>query len=141
MKTNFKSRGYEIDLDLRSHITVINGDSATGKSFFYYLMSRVKDRDDIICINYESTRPKANYDALVKTVEASTNKLIIIDQADDIQREDDSLMYVINTDQRNNTFIVIGRSPRLLYNISDMAEIKINNNQIKLEYSFPEPLF
>lgn len=141
MKDIFKSRGYEIELELRSPITVVNGDSATGKSFFYYLMSRVKGRDDIICINYESTRPKANYDALVKIVENSNNKMIIIDQADDIQRENDSLMYAINTDKGNNTFIVIGRSPKLIYNVSDIAEIKIGNNKIKLEYSFPEPLF
>ncbi len=135
-----KSEEYEIELDLRSNITVITGDTATGKSFFYDKMRRVEDRDDIVCINYESIRPKANYDAMVNYIKQSEHKIFVIDHADDIQRKDDTLMYAINTDYGTNTFIVIGRRPKLIYNMSDIAEIDVSNNKIRLEYSFPEPL-
>lgn len=139
-KLLIKSEEYEIELDLRSNITVITGDTATGKSFFYDKMCRVEDRDDIICINYVSIRPKANYDAMVNLIKQSEQKIFVIDHADDIQRKDDTLMYAINTDYGTNTFIVIGRRPKLIYNMSDIAEIDISNNKIRLEYSFPEPL-
>lgn len=103
-------------------------------------MHRVEDRDDIVCINYETIRPKANYDAMVNVIKQSEHKIFVIDHADDIQRKDDTLMYAINTDSGTNTFIVIGRNPKLIYNISDLAEIDISNNKIRLEYLFPEPL-
>lgn len=135
-----KSDGFDIELNLRSHTTVLLGDSATGKSFFYDLMTRVDGRDDIMCINYETVRPKANYEAILNAVKNSKHKLIIIDQADDIQRKDDSLMYAINTDYNNNKYIIIGRNPKVLSNISDMAEISIKDNKITLQYMFPEPL-
>lgn len=135
-----KSGEYEINLNLRSNMTIINGETATGKSFFYDKMRRVEDRDDIICINYENVRPKANYDAMVNTIKQSKDKIFVIDQADDIQRKDASLMYAINMDSGTNTFIVIGRKPKLIYNMSDIAEMDISNNKIKLKYSFDEPL-
>lgn len=139
-KITIKSSEYDIELNLRSNITVITGDTATGKSFFYDKMHRVEDRDDIICINYETIRPKANYNAMVNAIKQSKHKIFVIDHADDIQRRDDSLMYAINTDSGTNVFIIIGRNPKLVYNISDLAEISVKNNKINIEYLFPEPL-
>lgn len=67
------------------------------------------------------------------------NKVIIIDQVDDIQRIDDTIMYTINTDI-NNSFILIGRAPLITYNISNMAELHIENGKIIFEYMFDEPM-
>lgn len=141
MKTiAIKSEEYDIELLLRSNITVIMGNTATGKSFFYELMNRQSDRDDIICINYDSIRSTANYAAMVSVIEKSKEKIFVIDQADDIQRKDEAIMYAINTDNGANNFIVIGRNPKLTYNISDLAEISIRGNKISLSYLFPQPL-
>lgn len=136
---SFKALEFDIDLSLRGDITILTGDTASGKSFLYYLLTR-SNADNIMCINYESVILKSNYKAILNEIKSSTNKIIVIDQADDIQQLDDSIMYAINTDTSNNKFIVIGRAAKVGYNISNIAEVKVENQKVKLEYIAPEPL-
>jgi hypothetical protein len=136
---NLKSGDYTIELNLRSDITIITGDTATGKTFLYNKIKDADNTEDIILINYDFVKTKGNYDAMVDCIKRSMNKLFVIDNADAIQRKDDTIMLAINNDL-NNTFIVIGRHPELIYNISDMAEVNISDNKITLNYIFDEPL-
>ena len=56
-----KSRGFNIQLQLRSSKTIICGDSATGKTFLFgLLMNAAMDMDNIYFINYDSVKSKAN---------------------------------------------------------------------------------
>jgi hypothetical protein len=137
---SLKSDEYEIELNLRDRITVISGDSATGKTFMYDLIQDADNTDDIVTLNYNSVKTKANYEIAVDSIKNSRNKIFIIDQADDIQRENDEIMYAINTEAADNTFIIMGRKPKLVYNVSDIAEVNIQNNKVTLNYLFPEPL-
>lgn len=135
-----KSGEYNIDLELRSNYTIISGDSATGKSFLYKKLQNADQTEDFILINYESVKAKGNYNAMVEIVKRSYKKYIIIDQADAIQRRDDTLMLAINQDKGNNMFIIIGRHPEIAYNISDLSIINITDKKITLEYEFDEPI-
>lgn len=134
-----ESMGYKIDLKLRDRVTVINGESGSGKSFLYQLISRVPNLDNVLCINYESIRVKANYYGILNTLREIKNSIVIIDQADDIQREHMEIMEAVDNDN-NNTFIIMGRNPKVMCNISDIAEMNIHDKTVEIKYSFPEPL-
>lgn len=136
-----KSNEYEIDLALRNRCTIICGDSATGKTFLFQILKNIENLKGVYTVNYSSVKSYENYYATVDYIKRSAGKIIIIDQADDVQTlYNDELMYAINIDSQN-TFIIIGRAPKLVYNYSDVAEISIENNRITLRYLMPEPLF
>ena len=134
---SIESEGYEIDLNLRSQITIICGDAEAGSSF-YELMSREATREDILCINYSLVRSKANYNMVLKTIESSKQKIIIINQADSIQKLNNAIVHAINADIGINTYIVIGKAPNLDYKSSDLATINIHDNKITLDYLFSD---
>lgn len=74
-----KTDNFNIDINLRSKYTILVGDTATGKSLLFKEMRNTTDRDDIACINYESTIPKVNYDAMINLIKQSKQKIFIID--------------------------------------------------------------
>lgn len=135
-----KSGEHNIILDLRSNYTVICGDSATGKSFLYQKLKDAENTEDLILFNYDSVKSKGNYNMAVEAIKNSHEKVFIIDQVDDIQDKDDNMMLAINLDAGTNTFILIGRNPAITYNVSDLAEINITDNNITLQYEFEEPI-
>lgn len=134
-----KTDNFNIDINLRSKYTILVGDTATGKSLLFKEMRNTTDRDDIACINYESTIPKVNYDAMINLIKQSKQKIFIIDQVDDIQRENDEIIRVISRDTKN-TFILIGRGINLCYDISDIAEVSVVKDKITIDYIAPEPI-
>ena len=125
---------YEINLNLRSKVTILCGDTATGKSFLYDLLNRIKSRDDILCINYDIMRKRNMCGIVINALKNTKNSIVVIDR---INME---LPYIINRDGGNNTFIIIGRSPKVTYTVSDLAKVVVKDNKIELEYMFPESL-
>ena len=135
-----KSRGFNIQLQLRSSKTIICGDSATGKTFLFgLLMNAAMDMDNIYFINYDSVKSKANCKVVIKHIKQAYGQIIIMDQADDVQEVDNRIMKAINENLKN-TYIIIGRAPKLNYCFTDVAEVSIKNNLITLEYLEPPVL-
>lgn len=134
-----KSEDYEIDLKLRGSRTVISGDSGSGKSFLFEVLRKAKSTKNMLFIDYAYAQSEGNYDAMVSFIENSTDKIFVMDQADAIQRIKDDMMLAINLDSRNK-FIIIGRHPEIIYNISDICHVVVEDNRITLEYDFEEPM-
>lgn len=130
---------YEIDLHLRGSRTVISGDSGSGKSFLFDRLHKTKPTSDMILIDYNYMCFEGNYKSMVKLIKQSIDTIFVIDQADAIQRISTDIMLAINLDSKNK-FILIGRNPEIIYNISDMCHVVIENNRITLEYDFEEPM-
>lgn len=136
----FKADEFEIDLILRNKCTIICGDSATGKTFLFETLRDSETLKNVYFINYNSVKNVENYNVAVDYIKKSSGKIIVIDQADDIQQINDKMMYVINKDAKN-TFIIIGREPAIIHNYSDVAELNIEDNRITLNYLMEEPIF
>lgn len=134
-----KSGEFEIDLELRGRCTIICGDSATGKTFLYDTLKDTENLNDVYLINYNAVKNIENYKAATEYIKTHSGKIIVIDQADDIQSLNDDIMYTINQNN-DNKFIIIGRAPALIYNYSDVAELEIKDNKFKLNYLCPEPI-
>lgn len=131
-----------INLELRDSITVICGDSATGKTYLYETLRDAENTENMYFINYNSVKTSENYQSAIDYLKTKNNKLIIIDQADDVQElYNGEIMEEISINTNNHYFIIIGRQPNLSYFYSDMANIVVKDNTIYLEYIAEEPLF
>lgn len=133
-----ESGDFNIELLLRDKITVITGNSATGKSFLY---KKIDDAniDNIIPIDYRAVKNRERYNGILDRIKNAKDKVIVIDQADDVQRLYPELTDVIDNDLYNR-YIIIGRNPRIIYRPSNLAEMNISDNIIKINYLFKEPL-
>lgn len=131
-----------INLKLRDSITVICGDSATGKTYLYETLRDAENTENMYFINYNSVKTSENYQSAIDFLRNKSNKLIIVDQADDVQDlYNGEIMEEININTNNHYFIIIGRQPNLSYFYSDMANVVVKDNTISLEYIADEPLF
>lgn len=96
---------FVIDFQFTNNITILIGNSGTGKtaSYSFLLESRAED-DRIVCLNY--TDIKSDIKSIVESLEG---KLIVIDNADILL--DHSTRRYITFDSRNQ-YLIIGRDVR-----------------------------
>jgi hypothetical protein len=123
---------YVIDLKFRSRVTIVQPSDLT--KILYSKFESLRNTKEVITINYKNYKAQENF------LKSNTPKLVIIDEADKIQQEDDTLMYHINRGDYNDTFLIIGNQPKITCGASDRAELIINEDRITLNYLFPEPL-
>lgn len=97
-----------IDFTFTSNITILTGESGTGKTaFFSFIKECMAINPDILCINY------LDYHKNIKEiVSQAERKLIVIDNAD-ILLDDDVRKY-ISLDDRNQ-YLIIGRNPKNMF--------------------------
>ena len=74
----------EIDFELRSTKTVVQGDSATGKTYVYELLHSEYGISSLFFINYHDVEAESNTKMICETLRKMRNKIIIIDQANDV---------------------------------------------------------
>ena len=97
-----------IDFSFDNNITILMGDSGTGKSASYsFIKECMSINPDILCINYLDYQK--NIGEMIKSV---TGKLIVIDNADVLL--DDSIRKYIALDDKNQ-YLIIGRNPKNLF--------------------------
>lgn len=143
----------EIDLRLRGRITLIGGDSSTGKSFIADKIAEqkrgaiaAKDENSlyrhIVVINYKDIVNVEGEDYNIKSkLKKINDKIIIIDNAD-LLLDNDTIDY-INSDW-NNKYIIIGRGLSRLQimpnNKGQIRETKLNTSVTRLElvYDYSE---
>ena len=96
---------FVVDFQFTNNITILIGNSGTGKtaSYSFLLESRTED-DRIVCLNH--TDIKSDIKSIIESLEG---KLIVIDNADILL--DHSTRRYISFDSRNQ-YLIIGRDVR-----------------------------
>ena len=99
---------FVLDFKFSNNITVLTGDSGTGKTAsFSFIKECTATNQDILCFNYLDYQK--NIYAIIKKVK---KKLIVIDNADILL--DDKVRKYIAFDDKNQ-YLIIGRNPSNLF--------------------------
>lgn len=117
------------NFDLRGHLTIIDGDTSSGKSMFCELLTLIRCNDD----RYADCQVFSyKYPFSLEILKALKNKLIIIDNGDILLNE--GIVEYIAGDY-NNQYIIIARQP-FDFGVSPnyYAEIQEKDNKFYLEY-------
>ena len=105
---SIKHTSFIVDFEFTNNITILTGDSGTGKTLSYSLIKESMIlNQDILCLNYLDYQK--NIGEIIRNVE---RKLIVIDNAD-ILLDDDTRKYIA-LDARNQ-YLIIGRNPKNLF--------------------------
>lgn len=99
---------YILNFQFTNNITLLTGESATGKTAsFSFMRECMAVNPDILCLNY------LDYQKNIKEVISKTEgKLIVIDNAD-ILLDDETRKYISLDDK--NQYLIIGRNPKNLF--------------------------
>ena len=113
---------YIINFNFTNNITILTGESATGKTAaFSFIKECMAVNPDILCINYLDYQ-KDILDMICKV----QGKLIVIDNADILL--DDRARKYISLDGKNQ-YLIIGRNPQNLFatkeNLFELTSRKI----------------
>lgn len=123
----FKAAPFSYDLVFDDRITLVGGDSGTGKTVLYEMLEDLRLTDEYQAIklfNYKS-------DALLESMKQCRDRFIVIDNADILI--DDEVRRFINFDFSNQYMLFLRNCDGL--NVSDKSfkVLKLNNNRITLE--------
>ena len=122
---------FVIDFTFDSNITLLMGDSGTGKSASYsYIKECMSMNPNILCINYLEYQKDIG-----EMIRAAKGKLIVIDNADVLL--DDGIRKYIALDDKNQ-YLIIGRNPKNLFATKDnlyelVSEKKGDQTVLKLK--------
>lgn len=113
---------FVIDFIFKNNITVLMGDSGTGKTaVFSFIRECMAVNPKILCLNYLDYQKDRK--AIICNAEG---KLIVIDNAD-ILLDDDTRKYISLDDK--NQYLIIGRNPKNLFttkeNLFELVSEKI----------------
>lgn len=103
---------FVLDFEFTSNITILTGDSGTGKTAsFSFIKECMALNPDIVCLNY------LDYQKDIKSIiKDLSGKLIVIDNAD-VLLSDDTRKYIALDDK--NQYLIIGRNPKNLFTTKD----------------------
>lgn len=113
---------FVVDFTFRNNITILMGDSGTGKTAtFSFIRECMAVNPKILCLNY------FDYQKDIKAlISCEEGKLIVIDNAD-ILLDDDTRKYISLDDK--NQYLIIGRNPKNLFatkeNLFELVSEKI----------------
>lgn len=97
-----------IDFTFTNNITILMGDSGTGKTAaFSFIRECMAVNPKILCLNYLDYQK-----SIMEVISKEEGKLIVIDNAD-ILLNDDTRKYISLDDK--NQYLIIGRNPRNLF--------------------------
>ena len=123
----FKADPFSYDLVFDDRITLVGGDSGTGKTVLYEMLEDLRLTDEYKAIklfNYKS-------DNLLESIKQCRDSFIVIDNADILI--DDAIRRFINFEFSNQYMLFLRNCDGL--NVSDMSfkVLKIEDNRITLE--------
>ena len=123
----FKAVPFSYDLVFDDRITLVGGDSGTGKTVLYEMLEDLRFTDEYKAIklfNYKS-------DNLLETIKQCRDSFIVIDNADILI--DDDIRRFINFESSNQYMLFLRNCDGL--NVSDKSfkVLKLDNNRITLE--------
>lgn len=103
---------FVLDFEFTSNITILIGDSGTGKTASFSIIKEcMAINSDIICLNYLDYQKD-----IADIIKKASGKLIVIDNAD-ILLGDDLRKYIALDDK--NQYLIIGRNPKNLFATED----------------------
>ena len=116
---------YNVDFDLRNNITMLMGDSGSGKTTVFDIIQEAAVEDNrLLCVNYLSKTQDIDIE---KIIMGAKGKLVVIDNADVILT--DKLRKHIALDGENQ-YIIIGRNPSNLLTTKDnLYELEVTNTE------------
>ena len=101
-----------LDFKFTSNITILTGDSGTGKTAsFSFIKECMALNPDIMCLNYLDYQRD-----IAHIIKNANGKLIVIDNADVLLNED--IRKYIALDDKNQ-YLIIGRYPKNLFTTKD----------------------
>ncbi len=123
----FKAAPFSYDLEFDDRITLVGGDSGTGKTVLYEMLEDLRLTDEyksIKLFNYKS-------DNLLESIKQCRNNFIVIDNADILIT--DEVKRFVNFEFSNQYMLFLRNCDGL--NVSDKSfkVLKLNNNTITLE--------
>ena len=123
----FKAAPFSYDLVFDDRITLVGGDSGTGKTVLYEMLEDLRLTDEYQAIklfNYKS-------DALLESMQQCRGRFIVIDNADILIN--DEVRRFINFEFSNQYMLFLRNCDGL--NVSDKSfkVLKLDNNRITLE--------
>ena len=123
----FKADPFSYDLEFEDRITLVGGDSGTGKTVLYEMLEDLRlteEYKDIKLFNYKT-------DGFLETLESCRDKFIVIDNADILI--DDEIRKFINFEFSNQYMLFLRNCDGL--NVSDRSfkVLNFDNNKITLE--------
>ena len=99
---------FVLDFKFTSNITILTGDSGTGKTAsFSFIKECMALNPDIMCLNYLDYQKN-----IADIIKNASGKLIVIDNAD-LLLNDDMRKYIALDDK--NQYLIIGRNPKNLF--------------------------
>ena len=103
---------FVLDFNFTSNITILMGDSGTGKTAsFSFIKECMAMNPDIMCLNYLDYQKD-----IADIIKKANGKLIVIDNAD-VLLDDDVRKYIALDDK--NQYLIIGRNPKNLFTTKD----------------------
>ena len=116
---------YKVDFDLRNNITMLMGDSGSGKTTVFDIIQEAAVEDNrLLCVNYLSKTQDIDIEKIIR---GAKGKLVVIDNADVILT--DKLRKHIALDGENQ-YIIIGRNPSNLLTTKDnLYELEVTNTE------------
>lgn len=132
---------YTVDISLNSRITYLCSDSGTGKTMLFELLNSyniIKGIPELVLISCNS---KIGVDEVANLLVACKDKIIFIDNADHVIRNN-KVCSIIENDLSNkssgNYYIISGRDTRLTFLVSDLAKPVITEDRAYIRYLFGE---
>ncbi len=99
---------FVVDLNFTNNITILTGDSGTGKTvLFSFIKECMALNPNIMCLNYLDYQRD-----IASMIKSAEKKLIVIDNADVLL--DDDIRKHIAVDDKNQ-YLIIGRNPKNLF--------------------------
>lgn len=126
-KIEFNATPFSYQLEFASRITLVRGDSATGKTYLYQLLEDVKFLDeyrDMKLFNYKS-------DNFHEELKKCTNKFIVIDNADIML--DDADRRFINFEKSNQYLLFLRNCDGLNLTADSFTVLNDESNHITLK--------
>ena len=123
----FKADPFSYNLEFDDRITLVGGDSGTGKTVLYEMLEDLRltyEYKEIKLFNYKS-------DDLLESMKQCRDRFIVIDNADILIN--DEVRRFINFESSNQYMLFLRNCDGL--NVSDKSfkVLKLNNNRITLE--------
>ena len=123
----FKAAPFSYDLVFDDRITLVGGDSGTGKTVLYEMLEDLRLTDEYKAIklfNYKS-------DDLLESMKQCRDRFIVIDNADILI--DDEIRRFINFEFSNQYMLFLRNCDGLNVSNKSFKVLKLDNNRITLE--------
>lgn len=123
----FKADPFSYDLEFDDRITLVGGDSGTGKTVLYGILEDIRLTEEYKAIklfNYKS-------DNFLETIKKCRDSFIVVDNADNLMN--DEVRKFVNFESSNQYMLFLRNCDGL--NVSDKSfkVLKFDNNKITLE--------